>query len=51
MEGDCTKVAITLSRQVATIPAINSNPAEGASFPNDYLGGSGPSRETGGNPH
>ena len=33
---------------MATIPAINSNPDEGASFPNYYLGGSGPSRETGG---
>jgi hypothetical protein len=35
-----------LPRQVATIPAINSNPAEGASFPSCYLGGTGPSRES-----
>ena len=57
MEGDCKGVVITpsrqvwsahRSRQVATTPAINSNPAEGASFPNYYLGGSGPLRETGG---
>ena len=56
MEGDCKGVVITpsrqvwsahRSRQVATTPAIKSNPAEGASFPNYSLGGSGPSRETG----
>ena len=35
-------------RQADAIPAINSSPAEGASFPNYSLGGSGPSRETGG---
>ena len=48
MEGDCEGVGITLSRQVATIPVINSNPGESASFSNYYLSGSGPSRETGG---
>ena len=42
-----TKRDVEYGRQVATIPVINSSPAEGASFPNYYLGGSGPSRETG----
>ena len=32
--GRLKEMATTLSRQVATIPAIKSNPAEGASFPN-----------------
>ena len=41
-----TKRGVEDGRQVATIPAINLNPAEGASFPNYYLSGSGPSRPT-----
>jgi hypothetical protein len=47
MKGDCERVGITLSRQVTTIPVINSNPAEGASFPNYYLDGSGPRERPG----
>ena len=35
------------NKQVATIPAINSNPAEDTFFPNYCLGSSVPSRETG----
>ena len=36
--GSMTKLSL---RQADAIPAINSNPADGASFPNYYLGDSG----------